>query len=123
MAPPSGYTGAKVELVERDIKADQTDSFIARTLKQLPALKKVGIFTQDQNDGDLTEVTRRQLEKGGASFVDMKDFVDTANIVKTATEIKNLKTASDFTDWTFRKIVGEVETILENDKVTKHSAI
>jgi nucleosome binding factor SPN SPT16 subunit len=59
MQVPAGYTGAKVELVERDIKNDQTESYIARTLKQLPAMSKVGVFLQDKDDGDLTEVTKR----------------------------------------------------------------
>ena len=53
----------------------------------------------------------------------MKDLVDTANTIKTASEINNLKTSCEFTDWTFSKIVNEVENILENDKVTKHSTI
>jgi Xaa-Pro aminopeptidase len=123
MSPPSGYSGAKVELVERDIKADQTDSFISRTLKSLAALKKVGIFLTDNDDGDLTEVTKSQLKKQGVSFVEMKDFVDSANTVKSTSEISNLRVASDFADWTFKKVINEVETILENDKVTKHSAI
>jgi len=123
MSPPSGYSGAKVEIVERDIKSDQTDTFIERTLKSMSAVKKVGIFMQDENDGDLTEVTKRQLQKNGASFVEMKEFVETANNIKTASEINNLKVACEFADWTFKKIVSEVETILENDKVTKHSAI
>lgn len=123
MSAPAGYSGAKVEIVERDIKNDQTESYIARTLAKLPALSKVGIFTQDKDDGDLTEVTKRQIQKAGASFVDMKDFVDSANNVKTASELKNLKTSAAFTDWTFKKIISEVETILENDKTTKHSTI
>lgn len=53
----------------------------------------------------------------------MKDFVDTANTTKTASEMTNLKTASEFADWTFKKIIDEIESILENDKVTKHAAI
>jgi nucleosome binding factor SPN SPT16 subunit len=63
------------------------------------------------------------MQKAGASFVEMKDFIDTANNVKTASEISNLRTSAAFTDWTFKKIVNEVENILENDKSTKHSAI
>lgn len=123
MSAPAGYSGAKIEIVERDIKADQTESYIERTLKKVPALKKVGIFMQDKNDGDLTETTKRLITKNGASFVEMKEFVDSANVVKTASEIKNLKTSCEFTDWTFSKIISEVEKILENDKVTKHSTI
>ena len=123
MSVPAGYKGAKVEIVERDIKNDQTQSFIERTLKKLPKLTKVGIFTQDKDDGDLTEVTKSKLQKAEAVIVDMKDFVDTANNTKTASELNNLKTSAAFTDWTFKRIVNEVETILENDKLTKHSAI
>lgn len=123
MSAPAGYSGAKIEIVERDIKLDQTASYIERTLKMLPALKRVGIFQQDKDDGDLTQATKTQLVKSGASFVEMKDFVDTANTTKTASELKNLKTASEFAEWTFKKVIDEVESILENDKVTKHAAI
>lgn len=59
MSAPAGYSGAKIEIIERDIKTDQTESYIERTLKKLPALTKVGIFQQDKNDGDLTETTKR----------------------------------------------------------------
>jgi nucleosome binding factor SPN SPT16 subunit len=123
MSAPAGYSGAKIEIVERDIKTDQTTTFVERAIKKLPSLKKVGIFMQDKDDGDLTQLTKSQLQKNGASFVEMKDFVDTANTTKTSSELINLKTASDFAEWTFKKIIGEVETILENDKVTKHSSI
>jgi len=43
-----------MEIVERDIKTDQTTTFVERAIKKLPSLKKVGIFMQDKDDGDLT---------------------------------------------------------------------
>ena len=53
----------------------------------------------------------------------MKDFVDTAHMVKTVSEFKNLNTSCEFTNWTFTKIIREVESILKNSACTKHSSI
>jgi nucleosome binding factor SPN SPT16 subunit len=61
MNAPAGYSGAKIEIVERDIKTDQTTTFVERAIKKLPSLKKVGIFMQDKDDGDLTQLTKSQL--------------------------------------------------------------
>lgn len=119
----STYSGAKIEIIERDMKTDQTDSFIERVLSKSGSFKKVGIFSEDKDDGDLTEVSKSKLQKRGAIFVDMKDFVEKANIVKTLTELKNLKTSSEFTEWTFNKIIEEVESVFEYNKQVKHSHI
>jgi nucleosome binding factor SPN SPT16 subunit len=45
------------------------------------------------------------------------------NQVKTSSELKNLKIAAAFTEWTFSKIVAEVEDIIDDDKQVKHSVI
>ena len=86
-------------------------------------MKKVGIYIEDKDDGDLTEVSKSKIQKRGAAFVDMKDFVEKANIIKTDNERKNVKISSEFTDWTFKKIIEEVESVFEYDKTVKHSHI
>jgi|LakMenEpi03Aug12_release.lakeMendotaPanAssembly.Ray.scaffolds.fasta_scaffold247080_1 nucleosome binding factor SPN SPT16 subunit len=53
----------------------------------------------------------------------MKDFIETANITKTTSELNNLKISSEFTDWTFKKIIEEVESVFEYNKTVKHSHI
>ncbi len=45
------------------------------------------------------------------------------NQVKTTSELKNLKEAAAFIEWTFSKIVAEVEDIIDDDKQVKHSVI
>ena len=105
------------------MKTDQIDTFIDRLISKCSGLKRVGIFTEDKNDGDLTEVSKSKLQKNGANFVEMKDFIETANITKTTSELNNLKISSEFTDWTFRKIIDEVESVFEYNKTVKHSHI
>lgn len=43
--------------------------------------------------------------------------------IKTNSELKNLKVAAAFTEWTFSKIVAEVEDIIDQDTQVKHSVI
>lgn len=123
MIAPSSYSGAKIELIERDMKTDQIDTFIDRLISKCSGLKKVGIFTGDKDDGDLTEVSKSKLRKNGATFVEMKDFIESANITKTPSELNNLKVSSEFTNWTFKKIIDEVESVFEYNKTVKHSNI
>ena len=55
MVAPSGYSGAPIELVERDMKADTIDTFIDRLISKCgKEMNKVGMFTGDKDDGDLT---------------------------------------------------------------------
>ena len=105
------------------MKTDHIDTFIDRLISKCSGLKKVGIFMEDKNDGDLTEVSKSKLQKNGATFVEMKDFIETANITKTTSELNNLKISSEFTDWTFKKIIDEVESVFEYNKTVKHSHI
>jgi len=37
----------------------------------------------------------------GAKVVDLKEFADKMNLIKTQSELKNLKVAAAFTQWTF----------------------
>ena len=86
-------------------------------------LQTVATWVKDKPDGDLTTATLTTLDIKGVKTVDLKDFMDQTNQVKTASELKNLKVAGAFTEWTFNKIVKEVEDIIEEDKQVKHSII
>jgi len=86
-------------------------------------LQTVATWTKDKPDGDLTNAIFTTFDIKGAKTVDLKDFMDQTNQVKTASELKNLKVAAAFTGWTFEKIVAEVEDVIDEDKQVKHSAI
>jgi len=88
-----------------------------------PNLSKVGLFLDDKEDSDLTKLIMKKMTGKGSSFMNMKDYVDQANSVKTANELQNTKIASEFAEWTFNKIIEEVEAIFEYDKQVKHSHI
>ena len=49
--------------------------------------------------------------------------MDQTNQIKTSSELKNIKVAGAFTEWTFKKIITEVEDIIDEDKQVKHSII
>jgi nucleosome binding factor SPN SPT16 subunit len=45
------------------------------------------------------------------------------NKVKTVSELKNQRVAAAFTEWTFSRVVEEIEGIIEDKKQVKHSQI
>jgi nucleosome binding factor SPN SPT16 subunit len=53
----------------------------------------------------------------------MQDFMAKVNKVKIEAEIKNIKLASAFTEWSFKKVVKEVEECIEGDLTMKHKKI
>lgn len=55
--------------------------------------------------------------------MDLKEFADSFNKVKTATEIRNQRVAASFTEWTFSRVIEEIEEIIEDKKQVKHSQI
>lgn len=55
--------------------------------------------------------------------MDLKDFMDQVNLAKSTSELKNLKVAAAFTEWSFGKIVSEIEDIIDENKQVKHSQI
>lgn len=86
-------------------------------------MQTVATWTKDKPDGDLTNATLTTIDIKGAKTVDLKDFMEQTNQVKTSSELKNLKVAGAFTEWTFSKIISEVEDIIDEDKQVKHSII
>ena len=61
---------------------------------------------------------KRKLEK-----VEMKDFMDRVHLVKIDEEVKNMKVAAGFVNWTFSELINEVEDIIDGEKSIKHSLI
>lgn len=53
----------------------------------------------------------------------MKELVDRMNMVKIPCEVANQRISVKFADWTFQKLVQEVEEIIDSDKPAKHSHI
>lgn len=51
----------------------------------------------------------------------MKEFHDLVNVRKTKQEQQNVSIAAKFTQWTFERIIDEVENIIEDKKSVKHS--
>lgn len=45
------------------------------------------------------------------------------NRVKIQPEIANLRIASSFTEWTFKKLIRELEDCIENDIKIKHKKL
>lgn len=80
-------------------------------------------WSKDKPDGDLTQTTLEALKTHGAKLVDLKEFHDQFNLLKTPSEQKNQKVASQFTSWTFTRIIEEVEDIIEDKKQVRHSQI
>lgn len=50
----------------------------------------------------------------------MKDIMEMIHLVKIDTELRNVKVASSFVEWTFQNIVNEVEDIIDGEKQIKH---
>jgi nucleosome binding factor SPN SPT16 subunit len=55
--------------------------------------------------------------------VEMKEFMDKVHMVKIEQEMKNMKVAASFVEWTFGEIINEVEDIVDGEKLIKHSHI
>jgi nucleosome binding factor SPN SPT16 subunit len=112
-------------IVEWNTKTDSVQSVVDKVLSQITdqKLQTVATWTKDKPDGDLTNATLNTLSIKGAKIVDLKEITDQINQVKTSSELKNLKVAAAFTEWTFTKIISEVEDILDGDLQVKHSVI
>ena len=121
MKVPQGET--PITIVEWNAKSDPIPQVVSRVLEEVSSqqLSSVATWTKDKEDGDLTKQTLTTLAIKGAKIVDLKEFADQMNQIKTVTELKNLKVAAAFIQWTFQKVVTEVEDIIDSDKPVKHS--
>lgn len=86
-------------------------------------IQKVAVFLKDKEDGDLSQKVVGTLQQRGVSMLEMSDFVQEMQKVKIDDEKKNMGTAAKLTEWTFKRIITEIEDIIEEDKQVKHSVI
>jgi len=121
MKVPDSYQGPKLVIIEQNPKVETAEQIVAKTLQEVSAsdLTKVAGWTKDKADGDLTKAALTAISK--AQIVDLKDLYDAINKVKTASELKNQRVAAAFTEWTFSRVVEEIEGIIEDKKQVKHS--
>ncbi len=55
--------------------------------------------------------------------VEMKELMDRVHMIKIEEEVKNMKVAASFVEWTFSEIINEIEDIVDGEKQIKHSHI
>ena len=123
MAVPDDYTGPKLEVVTR-AKGEDTVTFVSHVMAQVPQeIQKVAVFQKDKEDGDLSQNVLNTLKSRSVTLLEMSDFVQEMQKVKNDDERKNMGTAAKLTAWTFKRIVAEIEDIIELDKQVKHSYI
>ena len=109
----------------RDVKQEPVPDFVKRVMQTIPnSISKVGTFLKDRIDGELTQTVCDAFETTRkAKLVEMSSFLAKASRVKLDCELKNMRLASKFTEWTFKRITTEIETVIEDDKKVKHSYI
>ena len=60
---PQGYAGPSLEIITRDMKAEQIPDFVKRVMAEVPAsVTQFGSFQKDKTDGELTETVYKHLE-------------------------------------------------------------
>lgn len=48
--------------------------------------------------------------------MEMKDLMDKVHMTKIEPELKNMRVAAGFVNWTFSNLINEVEDIIEDEK-------
>jgi nucleosome binding factor SPN SPT16 subunit len=56
-------------------------------------------------------------------MIDLKSYIGQLNKTKTKAELSNLKSASKIVEFTFQKIIDEVEEVLENGTKVTHASL
>jgi hypothetical protein len=69
----------------------------------------------EEEDGDLTKTLVERIKANGSTIIEMQPFMNKVNKVKIDPEIANLRLASTFTEWSFKKCIRELEDTIEND--------
>jgi len=77
----------------------------------------------EQDDGELTSTVIERVNTLGYKVSEMQEFMNKVNKTKIAPEIKNMKIASSFTEWTFKKVIREIEDAIEQEAPVKHRKI
>ena len=99
-------------------------AFVKRVLAEVPAeVKKVAVFQKDSIDGEMSQKVFDGMAERGMTQLEMRDFFEEVQRVKLDCEQKSMRVAAQLTEWTFKRIVTEIEYIIEEDKKVKHSTI
>ena len=122
---PADYQGPPMEIILKPTNADNVQQIIDDMLsKNVTTGKKIGMFMKgEQEDGDLTKTLIERTKALGFTIHEMQEFMNQVNKVKIAPEITNIKIAANFTDWSFKKVIKEVEDCIEGDIQIKHKKI
>jgi nucleosome binding factor SPN SPT16 subunit len=84
--------------------------------------KKVAIFQKNEKpDGPLSEIVIAKLSN--YEVLEMKNFMDFVNKVKIEEELKNIKVASAFVEFSLKKMTKELKNCIEGDIKLRHNRI
>ena len=64
-----------------------------------------------------------RVKANNLKLTEMQEFMHKVNRVKIYEEIQNVKIAARFTEWSFKKLIGELEDCMQNDIKVKHRKI
>ena len=86
--------------------------------------KKGSIFQKGEKiDGPLSQSLFDQLKKKSFELQEMKTFMDVVNKVKIPAEIKNIKVASAFAEFSLKRMTKELKNCIEGDVSLRHNRI
>jgi len=92
--------------------------------KHTPNAKTMAIFQKnEQNDGPLTTLLNECIAENQYKKTEMIDFMQYTNRCKIDSELKNLKVASQFAEYSLRLMVKELENFIEGDIRIKHTKL
>ena len=77
----------------------------------------------DQEDGELTSKVIERVNSLNFKVSEMQEFMNKVNRIKIEPEIKSMKVAASFTEWTFKKVIREIEDAIEQEAAVKHRKI
>ena len=125
MPKPLDYKGPELLFVLKDSKEENLAGLLDNMLlKYISGGNKIAMFQKnEEEDGDLSRTLVERIKSNNFSLFEMQDFMNKVNRTKIAPEIKNLKVAASFTEWSFKKLIGELEDCIEGDIKIKHKKI
>lgn len=124
MTRPASYQGPKLTILTRNLKEEQTSAFANRLLAQInQTVDQVSFFEKDKVDGELTQIILDGIRGRKIQITDMGPFFKAMQTVKGPFERQNMQVAADFANWTYKRIIKELESIIEDGAKVKHSHI
>ena len=77
MTPPAGYDGPTLEVIIRNIKQEEIDTFVGRVMEQVPSsVTRVALFESDKVDSDLTKKVLDTVQSRSITISEMKDYMN-----------------------------------------------